>query len=183
MFLLNFVGIFSGRAVDTGYFRHVLVIGCTLQVSGVFMTAFATEYWQILLVQGIFTGLGHGFQFAPLVSILPTYFRRNRALAVSLATCGAATGGMVFPTIAYTSINRLGFQSTVIVMGSVVTLNAAMILIFTKTRIKPRKSRSLLDLSAFRELPFTMFALGSFLILWGVYFAYFYVSLEIRYFN
>ena len=162
-----------------GYFRQSLILGCTFQVVGVFSTAIARNYWQIFLAQGICTGLGHGFLFAPIISILPTYFKKNRALAVSLATCGAATGGMVFPTIAYTSLNRLGFQPTVAIMGLVVAFNASMILTFTRTRIKPRKSRSLLDLSAFAELPFTLFAIGSFLILWGVYFAYFYVRLTL----
>ena len=176
MFLLNFVGIFSGRAVDMGYLKLVLLIGCALQVFGIFMTSLVTEYWQMFLAQGVCTGLGHGFVFAPIVSILPTYFKKQRALAVSLASYGAATGGMVFPTIVYTSMNRLGFQSTVMIMGFVVTINAALILTFTKTRIEPRKPISLLDLRVFRELPFSLFDIGSFLILWGVYFAYFYVS-------
>ncbi|KAI8261176.1 Aspyridones efflux protein apdF [Colletotrichum sp. SAR 10_98] len=117
MFLLNFVGFFSGRTVDSGYFRLSLGIGCAFQVAGVFLTAFSTQYWQLFLAQGVCSGLGHGFLFAPIVSILPTYFKKNRAVAVSLATCGASTGGMVFPVIAYFAMPRLGFRWTVIIMG------------------------------------------------------------------
>lgn len=177
MFLLNFVGIFSGRTVDSGYFQHSLAIGCTLQVLGVFTTAFSTKYWQLFLAQGVCSGLGHGFLFAPTVSILPTYFKRNRAFAVALATCGAATGGIVFPTIAYACMSRLGFRWTVLIMGFVITINATIIFSFTKTRIAVRKPRSLFNMSAFTELSYTLFAIGSFLSLWGLYFAYFYVSL------
>ncbi|KAM5343376.1 hypothetical protein ACJ41O_011913 [Fusarium nematophilum] len=176
MFLLNFIGVFSGRTVDMGYFRHSLSIGCTLQVLGVFATAFSTKYWQLFLAQGVCSGLGHGFLFAPIVSILPTYFKRNRAFAVSLATCGAATGGMAFPTIAYTCMSRLGFRWTVLIMGFVITFNAIMIFTFTRTRIVVRKPRSLFDASAFGEQWYTLFAIGSFLSLWGLYFAYFYVG-------
>ncbi|KAI8315441.1 Aspyridones efflux protein apdF [Colletotrichum sp. SAR11_59] len=116
MFLLNFAGFFSGRTVDSGYFRLSLSIGCAFQVAGIFLTAFSTQYWQLFLAQGVCSGLGHGFLFAPIVSILPTYFKKNRALAVSLATCGASTGGMVFPIIAYFAMPRLGFRWTVIIM-------------------------------------------------------------------
>jgi MFS family permease len=176
MFLLNFMGVFSGRTVDMGYFKLSLCVGCAFQVIGVFMTALSTEYWQLFLAQGLCSGLGHGFLFAPIVSILPTYFKRHRAVAVSLATCGASTGGMVFPTIAYTCLNRLGFRWTVLIMGFVVTFNAIMILSFTRTRVPVRKPRSLFDARAFKELRYALFTLGSFLALWGLYFAYFYVS-------
>lgn len=175
MFLLNFVGVFSGRTVDMGYLRHCLFIGCTLQVLGAFMTALSTEYWQLFLAQGICSGLGHGFVFAPIVSVLPTYFKRHRALAVSLATCGASTGGMVFPLIAYSCLDRLGFRWTVLIMSFVVTFNAATILTFTKTRVPVRKPRSFFDARALQERSFVLFIIGSFFCLWGVYFAYFYV--------
>lgn len=176
MFLLNFIGFFSGRFVDLGYLRHSLFAGCTLQVLGVFATAFSTQYWQIMLAQGVCSGLGHGFLFAPVVSILPTYFKKNRAFAVSLATCGAATGGMVFPIIAYVALPKYGFRWAVLIMAFVITFNSVLILTLMRSRVAVRKPRSLFDLRAFTEPCYSLFAAGSFLILWGVYFAYFYVS-------
>ncbi|KAH7309633.1 major facilitator superfamily domain-containing protein [Stachybotrys elegans] len=177
MFLLNFIGVFSGRIVDMGYFRTALYIGCTCQVLGVFTTAFSTTYWQLFLAQGVCSGIGHGFLFAPILSILPTYFKRHRAIAVSLSTCGASTGGMVFPVIAYTCLDSLGFRWTTLIMGFVVAFNAAIILLFTRTRITPRKPRSLFDVGAFKEPTYTLFAIGSFFALWGLYFAYFYLGI------
>ncbi len=165
IFLLNFVGIFFGRAVEMGYFRHSLILGCTLQGLGVSLIVITTEYLQIFLAQGVCIGLEHRFLFAPIISVLSTCFKKNRALAVSLATYGAATGGMGFPTITTTSLNRLEFKATIAIMRLVVAFNASMILTFSRTRMKPRKSRSLLDLSAFGEFAFTLFAMGSFLIL------------------
>jgi hypothetical protein len=44
MFLLNFVSIFSGRAVDLGYCRLCLMLSCSLQVISIFTTAYSTEY-------------------------------------------------------------------------------------------------------------------------------------------
>lgn len=177
MFLPNFIGLFSGRFVDLGYLRFSLYLGCTLQVIGAFTTAFYTEYWQIFLAQGVCSGIGHGFVFAPIVSILPTYFKKNRAFAVSLVTCGAATGGIVFPAIAYVALPKYGFQVAVLIMAAVIFFNSVVILSLARSRVKSRKPRSLFNLRAFKEPAYSLFAAGSFLTLWGVYFAYFYVSL------
>ena len=38
VFLLFFVGAFSGRALDAGYFNQAYLIGSTIQVLGIFMT-------------------------------------------------------------------------------------------------------------------------------------------------
>ena len=65
VFLLFFIGTFSGRLTDAGYFRAVFLTGSALQLIGVFMTSLSTKYWHLLLAQGVCTGLGNGFLFCP----------------------------------------------------------------------------------------------------------------------
>lgn len=176
--LVSLVGFFSGRLVDLGYIRHCIFVGCGMQIVGVFTTSVSTTYWQLFLAQGVCSGLGHGFLYAPIVSILPTYFKRRRAIAMALATCGSATGGLVFPAIAYSCLKTLGFRLTVIIMGVVVTFNSVLVVTFTKAHIAPRKARTLFNFTPFCELPFTLFAVATWLVSWSVYFAYFYVRIS-----
>ncbi|KAF5878167.1 putative mfs monocarboxylate transporter protein [Botrytis fragariae] len=178
--LLLFIGTFSGRALDGGYFKILLFIGCGLQVIGTFATSFATQYWQILLAQGICTGVGHGLLFCPMISLISTYFSKRRSIAIGLAACGSATGGLVFPAIAYSCLEPIGFPWTVRIMGFVMLANNCFVILLTKTRIAPRASGPWIDLSAFRELPYTLYSIGLFLSLWGVYFAYYYISIFSR---
>lgn len=176
IFLIYFIGSFSGRAMDAGYYHATLIAGCILQLIGVFMTSLSTKYWQLFLAQGICQGLGDGLVFCPTIALLSTYFSRKRTFAISLAACGAPTGGMVFPVIARQLLPKIGFAWTVRIMGFVMLFNVIVILTLARTRIPPRTTGPLIEWTAFRELPYVLFAVGSFLSLWGVYFAFYYVN-------
>ena len=62
-------------------------------------------------------------------------------------------------------------------MFFVVLVNYAIALMLVRTRIPPRTTGPFFELVAFKEAPYTLFLLGTFLILWGVYNVYYYVSL------
>jgi MFS family permease len=176
-FLLAFIGTFSGRALDAGYFQHTVVLGYFFQVFAIFMTSLAKQYWQIFLAQGICQGIGNGLVFTPMVGLVSTYFVKKRSFALGIALSGSVTGGIVFPIMAETLLPKLGFAWTVRVMGFVVLFNVAVILSLARTRIAPRKAGPLIELGAFKELPYTLFAIGTLIVLWPVYLAYDYVSI------
>ncbi|CRL23939.1 Sucrose/H+ symporter, plant [Penicillium camemberti] len=175
MFLVHFLATFSGRAMDAGYLRQCIALGCLFQVAGALATSFGTKLWHFWLAQGIVSGIGHGLVFSPMISLYATYFNSKRVMAVSLASCGAATGGMVFPVVAYKCLNNIGFAWTVRVMAAIILFNSVIIVKFTRSRIIPRGSPPWVDLSAFRERPYLLFSIGSFLIFEGIYFAYIYL--------
>ncbi|KAH6974907.1 major facilitator superfamily domain-containing protein [Ilyonectria destructans] len=156
--LIFFIGTFSGRAFDAGYYRTALAVGLFLQILGIFMTSIASAYWQVLLAQGICQGLGNGIIFAPTIANMTTYFTRKKTIAISAAACGAATGGIVFPSIAQQLLPKIGFQWTVRVMGLVVTVASMIIMIIAKTRVKARKAGPLVEWAAFKEPAYVLFA-------------------------
>lgn len=176
IFLLFFVGTFSGRATDYGLFRITFLIGSILQLIGVFMTSLSTKYWQLFLAQGICTGLGNGLIFCPALSLLSTYFSRKRSLAIGIAAAGSATGGVVFPVIVRQLLPKLGFPWTVRVVGFVMLAVQAVTLTFTKPRLPPRKTGPIVEWGAFKELPYALFAIAMFLNFWGLYFAFYYIG-------
>ena len=180
IFLVYFIGTFSGRALDAGYLRLTLALGCLLQTGGVFATSWSTSYWQLFLSQAICQGLGNGLVFCPMISLMSTYYGdKDRAFAISFAACGAATGGMVFPAIARELLPKVGIGWTLRVMGFVFLANSLVALALVRVRVKPRPSGRLVEWESFKEVPFVLFAVGSFFAMWGVYFAYFYVSLSL----
>ena len=60
-------------------------------------------------------------------------------------------------------------------MGFVILFNTAIVITFAKQRPVIRKKGPLVEWAAFREPPYSLFAIGIFLALWGAYFAYYYV--------
>lgn len=99
LFLLFFVGTLSGRAMDAGYFRSLIYVGCSMQLLGVFTTSAVSQYWQLVLSQGIVQGVGNGILFTPAVALVSTYFMKRRAFALGIAACGAPVGGVIFPIV------------------------------------------------------------------------------------
>ncbi|GME46618.1 MFS transporter [Neofusicoccum parvum] len=176
LFLLFLVGTVSGRALDAGHYHAVLTVGCVLQILAVFTTSVATQYWQLFLTQGICKGLGDGLVFCPTISLVATYFSRKRSMAMAFTASGGATGGIIFPLISQQLQPKVGFGWTVRAMGFVVVFNAVVIIAIARVRVAPRKAGPVVEWSAFKETPYTLFCVGSFLGLWAVYFAYFYIS-------
>jgi Major Facilitator Superfamily len=176
IFLVYLIGTFSGSALDAGYFHTVLACGSFLQVLAVFMTSISTQYWHLFLAQGICKGLGDGLVFCPTISLVATYFSKNRVVAMACAASGGATGGIIFPVIAQQLLAEIGFAWTVRIMAFVICFNSAVVLSIAHVRLPPRRTGPLVEWSAFKELPYTLFCVGMFLNMWAVYFAYFYVS-------
>lgn len=176
IFLMMFIGAFSGRALDAGYYYYVVVPGLALQVLGVFMTSLATKYWQLLITQGICQGIGSGLAFTPTMALVSTYFTTKRSLAVCGMSSGTATGGVVFPIIARQLLDRVGIGWTIRTMGFVFLANAAIALALIRPRPMGRKKGPLVEFMSFLDPWYSLFSLGMLLVVLGLYFVYYYVS-------
>lgn len=176
IFLLFFLGTFSGRALDAGLFRPVYISGTVLQLLGVFSLSAATNYWQVFLSHAVCIGIANGLHFCPAMSLVSTYFVRKRSLVVGIAAMGSCTGGVVFPIVIQQLLPRIGFPWTIRVCGFLMVLTNIITIAFYRTRLPPRKSGPLVEWSSFKEAPFMLYCGGMFFNFWGLYFAFFYVG-------
>ena len=176
IFLLFFVGTFTGRLTDAGYFRQLLALGTVLQLVGLFTTAQATQYWQIFLSQGVCMGLGNGCLFCPSLATLSTYFSRKRSTAIGIAAVGSASGGLVFPSIVRQLLPRVGFPWTMRVLGFVQLATLLAVNAGLRQRLPPRRSGKIVEWQAFREPQYALYAAGSFFCFWSVYIVFFYIA-------
>ncbi|KAJ5999181.1 hypothetical protein N7451_006991 [Penicillium sp. IBT 35674x] len=176
IFLLFFIGTFSGRATDAGYFRFTLTVGATLEVFCIFMTSLCTEYWQLFLAQGLGQGIGCGLMFCPTLALISTYFDKRRGIAIGLTASGSATGGLVFPAVVLRLLPQIGYGWTMRVLGFITLVTLLPCVLLFKQRLPPRTSGPLVEWAAFKELPYLLFAVGMFLNFWGLYVAFFYIG-------
>ncbi|RAH48406.1 putative MFS monocarboxylate transporter [Aspergillus brunneoviolaceus CBS 621.78] len=174
---ISWVGrTFSGRATDAGYFKVILILGAILELFCIFMTSLCTQYWQLFLAQGIGQGIGCGLMFCPTIALIPTYFTQKRAIAIGITASGSATGGLVFPAVVMRLLPQIGYGWTVRTLGFISLATLTPCLIFLQQRLPPRRSGPLIELKAFRETSYALFALGMFLNFWGLYVGFFYIS-------
>ena len=125
-------------------------------------------FFQIMLTQGILAGICVGLLYIPSVALIPLYFKDRRGLALGLALSGAPIGGIIYSVVfqaALTSIS-FGWATRIVAFISLATLALANIIIrpLDAIQIRTNTSRTVLDLKAFRELPFTCFFITAFLI-------------------
>jgi nitrate/nitrite transporter NarK len=81
--------MFSGRALDAGrILPSTIMVGIVFQLVGIFTMSVAKTYWQLLLTQGICTGIGGGIFFVLIVGLCNTYFAKRRGLALGTVTSG-----------------------------------------------------------------------------------------------
>ena len=111
-----------------------------------------------------------------MMTVLSTYFQKRRSFAISIAACGTATGGLVFPAMARQLLPQVGFPWTIRAIAFVMLAILLTANIFVRARVPRRKSGSLFEWQAFRELPYLLFTIGMFLSFWGLYFAFYYVT-------
>ena len=182
MFLIFFGGSVSGRASDAGYFRHCFSSGVALQFLGMIMASLSTDYYQILLSQGVCVGLGNGLVFTPGLSVTSSYFHKNRSLAVGIGAAGAATGGMVYPATVNSLLRHtnLGYPWTMRIVAFIMLATHLPSLIGYRPYLPKRSTGPLIDWEAFRQPAWVLFVLGMFLEFWGLYMAFFYLGIFTR---
>ncbi|KAI1856164.1 hypothetical protein JX265_011879 [Neoarthrinium moseri] len=178
VFILNLTCIVSGRLADAGYGRAVTLAGSILMLLGTFATSLAATYWQIFLAQGVCTGLGLGLLWMPSMTVVNSYFKRRRSLALNLASAGTGTGSLVFPATVQYLIPRIGFAWAVRCSGAVALVFVVLINALLRPRPLPKTTRKapLVEVGALRERPYALFTAGTFLVYLALYVGSFYIN-------
>ncbi|RDH27439.1 MFS general substrate transporter [Aspergillus welwitschiae] len=175
-FLLLSLGIIVGPIFDRGYIKFLIIAGTFLIVFGLMMTSLSKEYYQFFLAHGVAVGLGSSLLFIPSVAIPVTYFTSRRAVAMGIAASGGSVGAVVFPIVFHKLIDRVGFGWTTRVIAFIALASLLFSIAVMKSRLPlPTQARQLLDLMAFRDIPFLIYCLALFFDLVGLYFPYFYL--------
>ncbi|KAL6900050.1 putative MFS monocarboxylate transporter [Trichoderma evansii] len=168
-FLLLFVGVITGPLFDAGYFNILLPFGSFMVTFGYMMTSLGSQYYQIMLAQDLCVGIGTGCLFVPAVAVLPQYFQKKKALANGIAATGSSIGGVIYPIMFYRLEQQVGFAWATRALGFVCLGTCAISIAVMRVRTTPKQRRALLQLSAFKDLEYSLFCLAMFFGFLGFY--------------
>lgn len=174
--MLLMVGFITGPIYDRGNLRLLLIIGSFGIVFGHMMLSLCKTYGEVLLAQGFCVGIGAGCLFVPCVSVLPTYFSSRLGMALGLAVSGSSLGGIIYPIVLNQLIGPLGFGWAVRVIGFIALGTLLIPIAVMRQRVKPPRARSLVDWSAFTDVPYMTFVLTSLIAFMGLFVLLFYIS-------
>ena len=168
-FFLMFIGIVAGPLFDAGYFYILVPVGSFMIVFGYMMTSLASEYYQVILAQGICVGIGTGCLFLPSVALMPQYFRKRIGFANGIAATGSGIGGVVYPIMFHKLQGQIGFPWATRALGFVVLGTCSISIAVMRVRFKPKQRRAMLQLSVFKEIEFCLVCLAMFTGFMGFY--------------
>ena len=171
------VGVFAGRALDAGLCFPAFLIGSMLQIIGIFTTSFCKDFWQLILAQGLCTGIGCGIVYVLAVGVVITYFEKNRALAVSVISTGNSVGGVVYLIVVRFMIAETSFGWTMRVLGFMNLMCLALALALLRPRLPPRTSGRIVEWQILRDVTYACLVAGVGLVFGGIFFTLSFISL------
>ena len=172
-------GPIVGPLYDSYGPRYILLAGTFLHVFGIMMSSLATDYYQVLLAQGICSPLGASCIFYPAVSATTTWFLRRRALALGIVASGSSLGGVVFPIMIQRLLPRLGYGWTMRVAGFLILglLIIANLTVTSRLTHTPRRLEAVRLFRPLREPPFVLLVVSAFFIFLGIFLPFNFVTL------
>ncbi|KAI0754563.1 MFS general substrate transporter [Daedaleopsis nitida] len=106
-FVLSFL---LGRYPD--FLRLGMWLGLVLYFGSLFASSFATQVWQLILLQGVGVGIGGGILYMPVIRLLPEWFSERRGLAGGIIFSGTGVGGFLFPFLLNYLLDKVGLRWT-----------------------------------------------------------------------
>lgn len=97
VFLLFSMSVMVSPLIDKGHFQPCFTGGCLLMLISILATSWCHKFWSLLLVQGIFTGVGMGVAFGSGVLVLQDYFSTHLGVAAGLTSAGGSVGKCSLP--------------------------------------------------------------------------------------
>ncbi|GAA6002589.1 uncharacterized protein JCM10292_007747 [Rhodotorula paludigena] len=169
--------IFSGKAFDAGYVRHLMVAGLLVYTAGLFGLSYATTYWQVFLSQGLACGLASGLTFLPACSAVSHYFKEKRMFALGILATGSSLGGVMYPSMMNKLMHTIGWGWTIRAVGFINVGLIAFACLTVKSRLPPRRTGAFFDFKVFLGKPnlgFSLYVAGAAIVWLGLYTPFFY---------
>lgn len=175
-FLMVFMGFVAGPIFDNGYFSYLLRLGSLLVLVGTITQGLSTEYWQLLLSQGVCVGFGMGCLAVPGVAVASSWFTSKLPFANGIVVSAGGFGGIVYPIMIRFLIPLIGFKYTSLSVALVILVTLGISNIVLQRPRTPRAKRDFLDRSALTDGPYVLFVLGCVLTFLGLYTTFFYIA-------
>lgn len=152
------------------------------------MASISTEYYQLLLSQGVCSAIGVAAIFQPAISCIPGWFSRRRGAAYGIMATGSSLGGVVFPIMVSRLIASVGYgwamrACAFLILGLLAVANATVRSRMHMLRDADAHAHAVALTPAqmaapFREPAFVLLMAGMFLLTFGIFIPITYLTVQ-----
>jgi len=135
--------------------------------------------WHLYAVFLLLGLVGPGTSAVPHASLITRWFTERRGLALGVAMCGTALGGVIWPSATQALINQFGWRNAYAISGGAVVVAVPLLLLLLKEPPTPVRApeQGVIDAPA-EGLTRSEALRGS--LLWLLIFAFFVISMSIQ---
>ncbi|KID91786.1 Major facilitator superfamily domain, general substrate transporter [Metarhizium guizhouense ARSEF 977] len=171
IFFMNALGPAVGMLYDRYGPRQLLLAGSFLHVFGLMMCSLGTQYYQILLAQGVCSAVGVSAIFQPSINVIHGWFNKKRGAAFGILATGSSLGGVIFPIMVSRLIRQVGFPWA---MRTCAFLILALLIVANLTiraahPPRPQKLTKAQLAKPFSEFDFVFLCAGFFCFTFGIF--------------
>ena len=133
--LYGVMGPFAASFMERFGLRRTMMCALALLATGVALTRFMRESWQLVLLWGVVVGMGAGVIANVLGAVVAArWFTARRGLVIGLLTGAAAAGQLIFlPTFTRVT-DHFGWRATVLVIAVVAVVLIPLVALFMRER-------------------------------------------------
>ncbi|QMU56144.1 MAG: MFS transporter [Candidatus Mycalebacterium zealandia] len=110
----------AGKLAEKYKPKYLIIAGGVIASSGVFLSAFADSIFELYIFYGVLVGLGDGAFYTLPVAIISRWFKKNRALAIGIATTGLPVSGLILSPLSAWLIHSFGLREAFFVTAAIV---------------------------------------------------------------
>jgi MFS family permease len=133
LILYGLFGPFAAAFMNQFGVKRVVVFALGLICSGIFLSFFMTQWWQLLLLWGVVIGIGTGMTALVLGATVATrWFNKRRGLVVGLMTASTATGQMIFQPLLASLTESSGWRVAMLAVVILMLIIMALVLLLMR---------------------------------------------------
>ncbi|KAJ6109378.1 hypothetical protein N7486_001613 [Penicillium sp. IBT 16267x] len=171
IFFMSAMAPIVGQLYDRFGPRYIILGGSFLHVFGLMMASISTEYYQLLLSQGVCSAMGVCAIFQPSMNAIPSWFDKKRGAAYGIVATGSSLGGVIFPIMVSRLIDEIGYGWAMRVAAFLILFLLAITTLTVRSRVPPRPramNRETL-LRPFKEVKMMLVILGFVFLTSGIF--------------
>ncbi|EMR71149.1 putative major facilitator superfamily transporter protein [Eutypa lata UCREL1] len=148
--------------------RLTIFIGSIFVSVSFIGASFATQFWQLLLSQGVSFGVGMGLCFVASAPVPPQWFTKRRSFANAIAAAGSGFGGLCYSLSTNAMITRLGLPWTFRILAIIAfVVNGAASFFIRDRNASIGSVHIAFNWKLFKRVPFQLFEGWLFLSMLG----------------
>lgn len=111
------IAIIAGTLSDRFGSKKVVVASGFFLGLGYILTSQVSTPWQLYLSYGVLAGIGISLYWVPLISLIPRWFVKRRALMMGVFTSGIGFGQLIIPPTVNWLIASYGWRTACLIIG------------------------------------------------------------------